>query len=72
MVNKLNGGVLKTEDNQSKVQGNNRSEEGGNNEVTCNGVDDKNKKIDNYEYLYQIYAQGMRELTGVITEPMFE
>ena len=41
VVNKLNGGVLKIGDNQGKVHGNIRSEEGGNNEVTGNGADDK-------------------------------
>ena len=61
MVNKLNGGVLKTEDNQGKVHGNIRSEEGRNNEVTGNGVDDKHEKIGSHEYLDQSYAQGIRE-----------
>ena len=43
-MNKLNGGLLKTGDNQGKVQVNNTSEEGGNSEVTGTAVDDKNKK----------------------------
>ena len=58
MANKLNGGVLKTGDTQGKEHGNIRSEEGGNNEVVGNGVDDKDKKSGNLKYLYQICAQG--------------
>ena len=41
MVNKLNEGELKTEDNQGKEHGKLRSEEGGNKEAVGNGVDDK-------------------------------
>ena len=44
MVNKLNEGELKTGENQGKEHGKLRSEEGGNKEVTGNGVDDKYKK----------------------------
>jgi len=58
VANKLRGDVLKTGDNQGKVHGKIRSEEGGNNEVVGNGVDDKDKKSGNLKYLYQIYAQG--------------
>ena len=39
-MNKLNEGVLKTGDNQNKEHGKIRYEEGGNNEVVGNGVDD--------------------------------
>ena len=41
VVNKLNEGELKTEDNQGKEHGKLRSEEGGNKEAVGNGVDDK-------------------------------
>ena len=60
MVNKLNESESKTGDNQGKEHLIIRSEEGGNKEVTGNGVDDKYKKIGNHKYLHQIYAQGTR------------
>ena len=44
VVNKLNGCVLKTGDNQGKKFGVTRSEERGNKEVLGNGVDDKYKQ----------------------------
>ena len=60
MVNKLNGGELKTGDNQGKEHGKIRSEEDWNNEVAGNGVYDKYKNISNHKYLHQINSQGIR------------
>ena len=44
MVNKLNGGVLKTGDFQDKVLGKIGSDGGENNELVGNGVEDRYKQ----------------------------